>query len=129
MPATKPPSSRSSPSSEASATRPNTSTTARRTASWLEVSNVRSTSGQPCHAERTASTPVNTARATNSEQDQRLVQRMAAGEDEGEQEDRAELADAARSKQVGAEARTQLPASRRIGISIPIAVVAIAEPV
>ena len=66
IPATNPPSSTSSPSVPASATSPNTSTTAIRTASWLLDSSVRSSSGQPRHADRTDTTASATAMPTNA---------------------------------------------------------------
>ena len=57
------------------------------------------------------------------------MERMRGREHERDQQDRAELADGARGQQIGAELRPQLTAVRRIGISVPIAVVANADPV
>ncbi len=63
IPATKPPSSRSRPSFEARKTRPKTSTTVSRTASWLLASKVFSSSGQPRQAQRIEPTARISARA------------------------------------------------------------------
>ena len=128
-PATKPPISRSSPSSWASATRPNTSSTAIRTASWLDCSSERSSNGQPWKAPRTAASATSTAstmktiRITASwtgwvVESTSVTSRIGPN---------SPIAPAA-SRSVAKRVRIS-PASRRTGISVPIAVVASAEPV
>ena len=128
-PAANPPSSRSRPSSDASSASANTSTTIQRTASCELFSIVRSNSGivragrahrehRDAHRER-----------DERDQDQRVVQRALRREDQRQQQDRAELADRAGREQVGAEPRVAARrVSERTGISVPIAVVASAEP-
>ena len=66
IPATKPPSRTSRPSLPASRTRPKTSTTVTRTASWLLASKVRSSAGQPRQASRTETSATASARATKA---------------------------------------------------------------
>jgi hypothetical protein len=66
IPAANPPSSRSSPSFAASATSAKMSTTARRTASWLLDSSVRSSACQPSGSDLTATSAAATARVMNA---------------------------------------------------------------
>ena len=66
IPATKPPRSSYCPRLPASATSPNTMTTARRTASWLLASSVRSSRGQPRQAERTETIATASASTENA---------------------------------------------------------------
>ena len=65
-PATKPPSRTSRPSWLASRTRPKTSTTVTRTASWLLASKVCSSAGQPRQASRTEAIATASARMTKA---------------------------------------------------------------
>ena len=76
IPATKPPSRTSRPSLPASRTRPKTSTTVIRTASWLLASKVRSSAGQPRQAQRTETEREDQRQGDEGEQDRRLVQRV-----------------------------------------------------
>ena len=131
MPAAKPPSSRSSPSSNASSASANTSTTIHRTASWRarlhRALHQRQRPLRRAHGEH-ARPP--TASAMKATRITALWSGALGREDQRQQQDRPELAHRARRQQVGAEAGAQLArCPTAIGISVPSAVVAIAEPV
>ena len=128
-PAAKPPSSRSRPSSEASSASAKTSTTIQRTASCELFSIVRSKSGTVRSDERTASTATVTAAATNAVRMIALwtavwVVRSSVSSRTGPNSPTAPAA----SRYVPRRVRSS-PVSERIGSSVPIAVVEIAEPV
>ncbi len=129
IPATKPPSRTSRPSSLASRTRPKTSTTVIRTASWLLASKVRSSAGQPRQASRTEVSARTRAIADEAiritascsgclAESTRVISRIGPNSP----------TPPAASRKVPNLVFSS-PLSRRIGIRVPIAVVAIAEPV
>ena len=119
----------SRPSEPASPTSPNTSTTARRTPSWLLDSNVRSTTGHPRVESRIETSARPIARTTNA---MRItaswsgcdVDRIRVMSRIGPNSPTAPAASRKVPKRVGSS-----PESRMIGIRVPIAVVASAEPV
>ena len=108
IPATKPPIRTSRPSLPASRTRPKTSTTVIRTASWLLASKVRSECRPAAPGEPHRDQGDGQGEEDEGDQDRRLVQGVVGREDEGDEQDRAELADPAGGQQVGAELRLQL---------------------
>ena len=105
----RPPRRMSRPSSAASATRPKTSTTMMRTPSWPLVSRPRCTSGHPDAAERTASSPVATASSTKAMRRTASCDGVRRGQDEGDEEDRPDLAHRAHREDLRPEGRPQLP--------------------
>ena len=107
-PATKPPSSRSRPSDEASAPSAKTVTTAMRIASCPLVSRLRSSRPQPRPTPLTASTAATTATAMNTTRMAAFDGRALRREHQRDQEDGAELAGGAGSEEEGAEAGAQL---------------------
>ncbi len=129
IPATNPPSRMSSPSSPASATIPNTSTTAMRTAACPLDSMVRSSALQPVLIERTPTRAARTATTTNAVRMTALVSvlcdvRTSVISRIGPNSPTAPAPSRKRPKRV-----ISSPASRRMGIRVPRAVVASAEPV
>ena len=128
-PAANPPSSRSRPSSDASSARANTSTTIQRTASCELFSIVRSNSGTARPDERTAISATPTASATNAIRiaawwSALPVDRTSVMSRIGPNSPTAPAPSSSVPKRVFSS-----PLSDRIGISVPIAVVAMAEPV
>ena len=79
-----------------------------RTASWLLDSKVRSSAGQPRQASRTETSATASARATKAIRIADSCSGLCGREDQGDEQDRAELAGAAGRQQVGAEAGLQL---------------------
>ena len=129
MPAAKPPSSRSSPSSNASSASANTSTTIQRTASCELFSIVCSNSRSAGDLERTASSATATASPTKPSRISALwialwVDRISVSSRIGPNSPTAPAA----SRYVPSRVRSS-PLSDSTGISVPIAVVASAEPV
>ena len=128
-PAANPPSSRSRPSSDASSASANTSTTIHRTAIWELFSSVRSSSGTERPEDRTASSATPIASATNTI---RIAAWWSALPEErisvisriGPNSPTAPAPSSSVPNRV-----LSSPLSDRIGISVPIAVVAMAEPV
>src|SRR5215207_2841840 len=108
IPATKPPSNRSSPSSLARATSANTRTTASLTPSWLDASKVRSMSAQPRHAERTARMPVATASATKNTRISASCSGVARREHQRHEQDGPEFRRGPGREEVRAEACAEL---------------------